>query len=208
MIWMLWGLALAIEPGAAKGAFSSDCACLEVQPGVHANRHSTTWVPIPSVTHLEYLEVANKPLLSAVIDGGGRVSLAERDDIPPAIGRVRTVGPELEVLDQNSGNPTRSVAGVPITPPAVHLYLGATTERRIDAAAIGRALRSRESALAACVPGEQSTAIDLKVSGGGSLSPKAVDDSEAGACVAKALKGLKASVSQKAPGTVQFTIAR
>jgi len=212
---LLLAAASAIEPGAAKGAFSSDCACLEVEPGVHANRHNTTWIPIPACTHLEYLELSNKPLLSAVVGDGGRVSLAERDEIPATVGRVRTASPDIQVLDQNSGIETRSVKAATIEPPPLHLFLSATTDTRIDAAAIGRTLRGKEGGLAGCVPSGQAAVVQLKVSGGGSLSPKtlAPDDGsgiteDQAACVDKMLKGLKAEVSQKAPGTVHFTIER
>jgi len=211
MIPWLFSAALALEPGAAKGTFSSDCACMEVEPGVHADRYSTTWVPLAEATHLEHLEVSRKPLLSAVLATGGRVSLAERDDIPATVGRVRTVRPELPLRDQNSGQTCKHIEVPTIEPPALQLTLTLTDERRIDAAAVGRALRSKETALAACLGEGDEAQVALKVTGGGKLKPSVVGGTVSGdakSCLTSAIKGLKADVSQRAPGTIQFAVAR
>lgn len=206
---LLWiTLAFAMEPGASRGALEPDCACMEIQPGAHADKHSMTWRALPQASHLEHLEVANKPMLSAAMKDRSRVSLAERDAIVGVASDIFAVTP-LELRDQGTGHLCKHLQIPSGEPRDLEIVLAHTTEARIDAAAVGRALRTRATAAQQCLGAGASTTVQLKVSAGGKISVSEVQDSpseEAGACVKKALKGLKADLSQKAGGEQHYQL--
>jgi hypothetical protein len=191
----LWlALALAAEPGAARGELQPDCACMEVQPGAHADKHATTWLPFPAASHLEHLELANKPLLSAVFADRRRVSLADRDAVVSVAADVLAVTP-LPLRDQGTGFDCKHLSLPPVEPRELEIVLVDTAEARVDAAAVGRALRQGEMALRSCLGSGSEERVELTVKPSGKLS---VGDSSD--CVADALKGRRASLSLKAGG--------
>lgn len=200
----------AVEPGAAKGHFNSDCACIEVEPGVHAPaRYSTSWLPIPRAEGLEHLVLVNKDLLSVVFTTEGRVSIAERDKVESTVGRVRVVRPEIPFVDNNSRNPCRHIPRVDITPPATLAYLEASENLQTDAAAVGKLVKTRTVGLGKCLGASGEAHVALKVSGSGKVRASMVGstlDAEGERCVLTNLSKIKAEVSQKAPGVLQFAL--
>jgi len=199
MLWMLT-IAYAMEPGASRGELQPDCACMEVQPGAHADKHSRTWRAFPQATHLEHLELANKPLLSAVMSDRSRVSLAERDAVVDVASQIVTVTP-LDLLDQGTGYACKHLSIPPGEPRDLEIYLVDTTELRVDAAAVGRALRQRAAGLQRCLGTAGAAELAVTVKPSGKVGLKDIDATASiGDCVAGELKGLKAAVEQKAGG--------
>jgi hypothetical protein len=208
---LLWTLcALAAEPGAAKGRFDSDCACVEVDPGVHApDRYSTAWLPIPRADALEHLVLVNKDFLSAVFATEGRVSIAERDDVGPTVARVQVVRPDIPFLDNNSRNPCKHIVPTDIAAPDVLIFLELTEDPRTDAAAVGKVIKTRRVGLGQCLGSAGEAHVALKVSGSGKAKASIVGSTlgkEGESCVLTNLSKLRADVSQKAPGTLQFAL--
>jgi hypothetical protein len=209
MFALLLALAHAAEPGAARGRFDSDCACIEVDPGVHAPaRYSTAWLPVSAAEGLEHLVIVNKDFLSAVYPDL-RVSIAEREDVGPMVGRVRVVRPDIPYLDNNSRNPCRHIPPSDIGAPEVLMYLEQTDEPLADASAVGKVLKMRSVGLGKCLGASGEAHVALKVSGSGKVKAAMVSSSldKAGEqCVLTNLSKMKADISQKAPGTLQFAL--
>lgn len=203
---LLTALAFALEPGAARADYVDACGCVEIQPGPHADKHNRTWRPLAEASHLEHLEIAGKPLLSAVMNDRSRVSLAERDEVPALAARIAGLVP-LELRDQGSGYRCSHHPIEPSVPDGVRWWLASTGSTYIDSAGVGRALHTADGTLRSCL-GEGETAwVDLKVAGSGKLAVKAVEASDP-ACVERALKGLRATVGQKAAGDQRWGLAR
>jgi len=209
MFVLLLTLAHAAEPGAARGRFDSDCACIEVDPGVHApDRYLPAFLPIDQAEGLEHLVIVNKDFLSVVYPEL-RVSIGERDEVGPMVGRVRVVQPDIPFLDNNSRNPCTHVEVGEIGAPDVLVYLERTDEVLTDAVAVGKVLKTRKVGLANCLSAEGEAHVALKVSGSGKMKPTLVAstlDKRGEQCVLTNLSKMKADVRQKAPGTLQFAI--
>ena len=209
-MWFWWLVAThALEPGAAKGRFASDCACIEVEPGVHApDRISRSWLPVPEDEAAEHLVIMQKDALSVVFPEL-RVSVAERDDVGPTMGRLHVVQPELPYLDNNSRNPCRHIPPGAIEVPELLIFLESSTEWRTDAAAVGEVLKTRRQGLAGCLRGGGEAHVALKVRGSGRIQASIVTstlDKRGEQCVNTHLAKMTADVSQRAPGVLQFAI--
>ncbi len=209
MLALLLALAHAVEPGAAKGRFDSDCACIEVDPGVHAPaRYSTAWLPIPEAESLEHLVIVHRDFVSAVFPDL-RVSIAEQDDVGPTVGRARVVWPDIPYLDNNSRNPCRHIPPGDIGAPEMLMYLEQTDEPLTDAGAVGQILKMRSVGLKKCLGPSGEAHVALKVSGSGKVKASMVSstlDRDGEQCVLTNLSKMKAGISQRAPGTLQFAL--
>jgi hypothetical protein len=200
--------ALAAEPGAALAQLDPSCVCMAIEPGAHADRFTTTWLPITDIKRLEHGEFGGKPLLSAVLATSGRVSIARGDDLERAAGMV-AAHVDVPRIDHHTGNACPHLNVTAQEQEAVIVWLQLAEDPHLDAGAFGKSIRAKSGSLRSCLSAGDEAFVALAAKPSGKASAKVVGgtlDDDGASCIEKALKGLKADVSVRAAGTLTFAI--
>ena len=129
-------LGAALEPGAAKGRFASDCACIEVEPGVHApDRISRSWLPVPEAEAAEAVaprigvDVRRHPVEEHELLGHVRRDV-RLDHLEHALARLAAGGIDVAETDHGGDGRLAEEAIVELDLPAIELAREALEGRK------------------------------------------------------------------------------